>query len=486
MGNVATKESDESYSLHNVDSDDDYNEFPSHETVDTSLESGNFIARSSMSTNSKHRRESNNDDNDDEAFDDSEEETVDDEQLVANLMLKHDERLLGQGSASVTTSYVAGDDDAPQYVQPTGDESDDEFEYTALEYFQTYEPKVYIVRRHKHPTSMFVVAQHETPLVRYCKHLALYESEVTRLISSSNPATLATDATDEQVKNHIPGILARIQREVLHEPVHFAVPMNDGTMSHYRENSGDPLQQSRDLPRLPSKVSPIQILDPADVNFEKKLLAVESAAALGSDHNVFEEIDKEFKADHLKQFTQVGTRLKFGERVSAGFSDTSPVEDENDVWLVVSIHYYYAWLAFEKTCEGNGNFLMSLNTRLSTLGESTYFFPQNIDGAEKTNYSAQQEHAVLYRALRAYKKTLNSEAEIEMLHAQIKNLAEAICSKLTDENMKLLNASINANVGARHSDAIKEISDAAALIKMLEQRLKELDNSRAMRSFNLK
>lgn len=472
MGNNATKEIDESYTEH--DSDDDFSD---HQAIDlqANLEDGGIRKGETKPKTSV--------DDDNDAYNDD--ATLDDDRAAAKRLATHDSALLGEAPSNFRSAIDDDDDEIDNTLQYTQPSSDDEFDYEALEFFQTNEPNIYVVRRHKNPDSMFIVAEQSTPLVLYCRHMAVSENEFMRTIRHTNVATLPTNASDEQIRKHVPGILARVQREVLHEPVHFNVPLDDGSTARFRETSGDPLEKVNEFPVMSKKVAPIQILDPVDPHFETKLKAVERAVETGMEVNVFEKIDMQFKEDNLKQFTQVGTRLKFDEQPSDGFTETSPVEDENDTWLVVSMHYYYAWRAFEKTCEGNGNFLMALHTKLNTLSDSTYFFPRKIDGTERLIYTATQEHAVLNRALESYKLTLERESTIDNLYAQINNLAKAACAKLTDDNMRLMSAAIDKNTGEKNSDALKQISDAAALIRKLDSKLNELDSARSLRSFTV-
>jgi len=466
-----------------------------HETPSSSSSSsGATNSNSSESQRSKHKNNSSDDDDGDalasNAIDAGDEDAIgnyfvdEDEDVDADNGTNED--MQARERASMRQNY--GSEDAEEYSQLIGTfgVEDDEFEDTALEFMQTYERNIYFMRRYQYPKSLLVIAHESTPLALYCRHIAVLQNQLHESVMQMNPATLPPDADDATIQRHIPGILAQVVREVLHEPAQFVVGLDDGTSSRVIENEGDPSFSHPDGISLPLSSAPLMVLEPTDVNYKEKLELAQSLQLSPSSvrSQTLDSIDKRDQKDLLRRFSHTGRRMPHGRQASPGFTEQSPVQDANDVWLIITLPYYLMWQSYERTCEGNGNLLIKLNSTLGALDDNSYFFPVKMEKDEVT-YTARQEHEVLRCALESYMRTLRIESEIAMLHAQVKNFAEVACARLDDNFMKQLHKEVGKEASPKLSDLLQHLSETANVMKNLEERLKELDTRRGLRSFTV-
>lgn len=362
------------------------------------------------------------------------------------------------------------------------DGGDDEYEDWPLEFMQTYDRDVFFVRRHKTPSSMFVVAKRSTPLITFCRHIFTLQVDEERIIKNLSPKSFPEDATDAEIVRSVPGILARVVSDVLHEPPQFVVPLDDGSSVRVLGTDSDPIAERAENVDLPLAAAPVQIFDPIDADYEERIDAAKRMQSSSSSHNLLQVIDNKVNRNQLKQFITTGNRLPFDKTASPGFSEASPVH-EGEEWFVVNRQYYYMWKAFERTCWGNGNFLIEINTRLSTLPDNTYMLGVDIEQPNVNKYSAQQEHRVLSRILETYKKTVHLEAVITQKHAMIRNLCDAACAKLDDESMRLVSAAVGIEATSSECEALRNVADACSLLRTVETLQKEMDELRKVRPF---
>jgi len=82
-----------------------------------------------------------------------------------------------------------------------------------------------------------------------------------------------------------------------------------------------------------------------------------------------------------------------------------------------------------------------------------------------------------------YKKTVHLEASISNKYAVIRNLCDAACAKLDEVSLRHVAVAVGAEATNNQSEALKNISDAASLLRSLETVQKELDEFRKARSF---
>jgi len=367
----------------------------------------------------------------------------------------------------------------------SGTSSFEALEDAALEFSQSHEKDIYFVRRHRYRKSMFVVARESTALIAYLRHIARLELDCRRRVDIMNTATLPADATEEQVANYVPGILARVASEVLHEPPQFVARTENGSSVRvFPTDSGEPKLGRPDGIVLPLSAAPLFIADKHDVDYVERVEAARRMQAVsisGNSENTLKAIDNRVVNGHLQQFRVVGDRVPFGEPPSPGWDGMSPVQDaENDIWWVVNMHYYMIWRAFEQSCEGNGNFLGTLNTQLQMRGPDTYFFPVKMQAA--TPYSSRQEHAVLSRVLSEYRQTLVAESEIDNITAQIRNLVEVCANTLDESTMRAARTSMSSTSQASRQ-ALKELESVYATLQSLNTKLATLDAARSRRSY---
>jgi len=361
-------------------------------------------------------------------------------------------------------------------------ENEDEYEDWPLEFMQSYDRDTFFVRRHKTPSSMFVVAKRGTPLVIFCQHIYVLQLEEERTIRNLNPKSHPTTATDEEIVRSVPGILARVVSDVLHEPPQFVVPLDDGSSVRALGNDSDPIAERKEDIDIPLRVAPIQILDPVDADYEERIAAAKRMQSSNSSQNLLQKIDDKVNHNQLKNFVTTGNRLPFDTAASPGYTETSPVQ-EGEEWFIINKQYYFMWKAFERTCWGNGNFLIDVNTRLSSTPDNTYFFGVDMEQSTVNNYSAQQEHRVLEKILTMYKRTVHLEASISNKYAVIRNLCDAACAKLDEVSLRHVSVAVGAEATNDQSEALKNISDAASLLRSLETIQRELDELRKARSF---
>ena len=435
-------------------------------------------------TNStRRRRTSEDDDNDDDEDEHVSRDVVIDENSDENAEDDEDDDGDSLTKERITSKNYADDEEDYQTFGARFGFSDDPFEDRAMEFMQTYEQNIYLMRRYQCQETMLVIAHESSPLVMFCRHVATLEKQLHRFVTSMNAATLPPESDDKTIQNHVPGILAQVMREVLHEPAQFVVGLQDGSITRIVENDGDPTLSHPDGVNLPVRVAPLAVVEPTDVNYEEKLALAQRLQSSSPHGNAsFESIDAKHKTDHLRRFKQVGRRLPKNLQPSPGFTDFSPVQGIEDVWFVISLPYYVMWLAFERTCEGNGNMMMKLNSVLGSINESTYFFPIKMQNNE-ISYSAKQEHEVLRRAVEAYSTSLHFEAEIALLQSQAKNFAEVVCNRLDDRFIREITNAAGKEAKPELSSLVQQLSETAAVVKTLQERLKELDEKRGQRSF---
>lgn len=363
-------------------------------------------------------------------------------------------------------------------------------EEMALEFAPSHERDIYLVRRYRYPRSMFVVAHDSTPLLAHLRHIGALEIECRRVVESMHPPALRANASEEEVAEYIPGILARVAKEVLQEPPQFIAPTDEGgKVRVFRDDDGDPVPARADGVSLPLAAAPLLVIDRADADYHERLAAarhMQSEVTSGGE-NALRDIDNRLKNGHLQRFRVTGNRLQYGDEASPGWDGVSPVtEHEDDVWWIVNLHYYLSWRAFEQSCEGNGNLLATINTRLSMIDEKTFFFPLALDNKNGSSdsgavtYSARQEHAVLMRMLEMYRKTLVSEAQIDTTHAHIRNLVETSIGVLTPDAMK----AINNALGPQHKEEREAVGVLFNMLQAMNKQLGLLDTARANRVYS--
>jgi len=404
-------------------------------------------------------------------------------------------------NAATSTAHRQSDDDdgdeeeetmakeqaAPLHRNVEDDElrpPDEDFEELALEFLVSHDPNIYFVRRFVHPGRPFVIARRDTPLVVFCKHLAVLENEHMRRINAMNPVSLPAGASDKDIADYVPGILARVVADALQEQPQFMVPV-DGSFQRLLP-VGAPATGGGEGTNLSVNDAPLVVLDPFAPDYLERVEAVRKMQVFGT-QNELAIVEGRVKQNQLSRFTPVGERLPFGAQPTPGYDGKSPVRNDADVWLVVNTQYFLMWKAFEQACEGNGNLLATLKTRMHSTENSVYLFAQPAGGAAAAtaaNYTPAQERLVLERVLAAHERTLVAEQSIALLQERIRNLGEATASMIDASFVRQARTALGpGRSDDQLAEVLKTITDSAQLLERLRASLAELDQMRTVRSF---
>lgn len=490
MGNVSSSTNDLPATAEEDDTEQELykkNPIPVY-NASVAMEEGNaFLEVSSSQPTEQNRKINNNDDDDDEEHSDDLRDVDDHDEEKATNSDDYFEKLQNETLEAERDSMRKRSDEEEsdeegnkQFVYPTSD-TVDEYECQPLEFTQSFEENVVFVRRHGVPSSTFVVARCDTPVVRFCKHIYLLQHREDELIKSYQQSPLPAQSTDEVIVQSVPGILACVSREVLHEIPKFSVPLDDGTEAVVIADDGDPIAEHPENVDVSQKVAPVVILDPCDADFAERKAALDKMQTTNTSTNLLRKIDNKVNYNQLKRFVTRGNRLPYDAKPSPGFSDVSPVL-EGEEWFIINRQFYCMWKAFEQVCWGNGNFLMDVNLRLATMQSNAYFLPIGIDRSDGVSYTASQEHAVLEKLFLLYKNTIALESQITTKLAIVRNLCDAVTSKLDAATVKTINDIAGHTATEKQSDALKNLTDAAYLLSNLDAAHKEMDELRKQRT----